>query len=234
MIPHKLQKLKVMMRVFTDVQPIEPEQLNREFLGTHVEVLRDNAREEFHGPLRCCVRLVYRDKKWMRERTCNGSCACCEQNGNNCPWFTDPAIQHLQPTKKREREAPPYPEKAPELYDLLKKKGFLRLHEVPLGFDQALDFLVAKGFVKCTNDDELPEYDIYSFVQDELDVGVVFDETFNERLEADERKRRALRVHWSLENALSYLDEEFFDPKLIEEIKNFVKPALVKAIELME
>lgn len=152
--------------------------------------------------------------------------------------FTDPAIQHLQPLKKREREEEPqYPEKAPELFRLMKEKGFLRYHEIPRGYDAALEFLVAKGFVKCTNDtsdDPLPEYDIYSFVQDELDVGVVFDETFNERLEVDERKRRALRVHWSLENSLSYLDEEFFDPNAIEEIKKLVHLAHKKALDLME
>ena len=225
------------MKVFTDVQPVEPPQLNAEPSLTMTEQLRKEAREQFHGPLQCCVRLVRHDR-WVRERTCNGACACCEKNGNNCPWFTDPAIQHLQPLKKREREEEPqYPEKAPELFRLLKEKGFLRYHEVPLGYDGALDFLVAKGFVMCTkdsSDEPLPEYDIYSFVQDELDVGVVIDETFNERLESDERKRRALRVHWSLDNSLSYLDEEFFDPNAIEEIKKLVHSAMSKTIELME
>lgn len=225
------------MRVFTDIRPLEPPQLNVTSLGTKHEQCQERAREQFHGPLECCVRLVRHDR-WVRERTCNGACACCEKNGNNCPWFTDPAIQHLQPVKKREREEEPqYSEKAPELFRLMKEKGFLRYHEIPRGYDAALEFLVAKGFVKCTNDtsdDPLPEYDIYSFVQDELDVGVVFDETFNERLEVDERKRRALRVHWSLENSLSYLDEEFFDPNAIEEIKKLVHLAQKKALDLME
>lgn len=195
------------------------------------EVLEEIARKRqaFHPDVaNCCVRLQCVQGHYFRVRMCDGTCKCCVENGDKCVWL---AVETPQTLKKRERD---FPEGAEELYERLKKEGPLFYHELAEFSDEAMNFLVDGSFVQVRPGDNT-ESDLYSVALDQdLDNNVLYDETLRERVQHEESTRRSRRVHWSLGNALSYLDDHIFDPERIREIKALVEPAMTKALMLDE